>query len=361
MRQVKTLCLFLCLGLMCIVITEGIAATVGCQGFIDGKKNVVRQSSCLTLRGGSGAPWNVSDGGSPGAKELREKSMGNVNGMRMELTGHGSLEEQDEMYADEQLAVYSSRDARDKTERSKRPRTAEREGLGGYSLGAELHATMTRVNETVIEIAGVNAEIARVKEDIDVVNSKIEVADRNIIERNISNMNEQYWYQEKQLREMEKQQLREKEIQLLKILEIKQQRDIRHEKLADHLSKPEGSEILLFLNDLWNIARSGKTFSALEIIPLSTFLGGDEDFGNHLFIRECYLEMKRVIAEHFKVDPEMLKTLGPRKSCKPFILTGTPGIGKSCFAYYLLMELLRSKEKIVYQETMPSLISQKQL
>ena len=30
---------------------------------------------------------------------------------------------------DEQLAVYSSRDARDKTERSNRPRTAEREGL----------------------------------------------------------------------------------------------------------------------------------------------------------------------------------------------------------------------------------------
>ena len=73
----------------------------------------MRQSSCLRLGGGSVVPWNVSDGGSPGAKELREKSMGNVNGMRMELNGHGSLEEHDEMYAGEQLAVYSSRDARD--------------------------------------------------------------------------------------------------------------------------------------------------------------------------------------------------------------------------------------------------------
>ena len=82
----------------------------------------------------------MSDGGSSGAKELRENSMGNVNGMGMELNGHGSLEVQDEMYADEQLAVYSSRDARDKTERSNRPRTAEREGLEGDPFGAEFHA-----------------------------------------------------------------------------------------------------------------------------------------------------------------------------------------------------------------------------
>lgn len=110
-----------------------------------------------------------------------------------------------------------------------------------------------------------------------------------------------------------------------------------------------GCKILRFLNDLWNIARSGKTFSALEIIPLSTFLGGKKNFGDHFFIRECYLEMKRVIADHFTVDPETLTTLGQEESDNPFILTGTPGIGKSCFAYYLLMELLRSKERIVYQ------------
>ena len=233
----------------------------------------MRQSSCLRLRGGSVAPWNVSDGGSPGAKELREKSMGNVNGMRMELNGHGSLEEHDEMYAGEQLAVYSSRDARDKTERSKRPRTAEREGLEGDPSGADFHSTMTRVNETVNEeiarvneeiagvkeeIAGVKEEIAGVKEEINVVNGKIEEAKRNIKKRKISNSNQQYWREEKQLREKEKQQLRDKEMQLLlqlrdkekllrdkdklllKILHIKQKRNIRPGNLEGYLSKPEG-------------------------------------------------------------------------------------------------------------------------
>ncbi|EKX46809.1 hypothetical protein GUITHDRAFT_46978, partial [Guillardia theta CCMP2712] len=63
---------------------------------------------------------------------------------------------------------------------------------------------------------------------------------------------------------------------------------------------------------------------------------GHETLGNKLFIRECYFEMRRKIAEDFKLDPETLEGMDTTQGCHQVILTGTPGIGKSCFAYFLL-------------------------
>ncbi|EKX35052.1 hypothetical protein GUITHDRAFT_80137, partial [Guillardia theta CCMP2712] len=80
--------------------------------------------------------------------------------------------------------------------------------------------------------------------------------------------------------------------------------------------------MLSFLKDLWTTACAGKVLLANEYVSFSACLGGHKTLGNKLFIRECYLEMRR--------DKESTQT------CDPMILTGTPGIGKSCFAYFLL-------------------------
>ena len=99
---------------------------------------------------------------------------------------------------------------------------------------------------------------------------------------------------------------------------------------------------LSFLNELCKVARAGKTYSAQEIVTFSTFLGGNEIFGNQLFLRDCYFEMKQLIAEYFRLDTEKPKS-------GQVILTGSPGIGKSCFAYFFLLQLLGSNEEVVYQ------------
>ena len=107
--------------------------------------------------------------------------------------------------------------------------------------------------------------------------------------------------------------------------------------------------MLSFLQELWSTACSGKTLLAKQVISFSTCLGGHETLGNKLFIRECYFEMRRVIAMEFKLEPETLKDKESRQKCHQMILTGTPGIGKSCFAYFLLLQLLRPGEQVVYQ------------
>ena len=104
-----------------------------------------------------------------------------------------------------------------------------------------------------------------------------------------------------------------------------------------------------FLNELYNISSSGKPYTAQDIIIFSTFLGGETISGNQLLIRKCYVEMKQLIADHFHVDPETLKDTQDTKKKSQVILTGTPGIGKSCFAYFLLLKLLRSDVQVVYQ------------
>ena len=107
--------------------------------------------------------------------------------------------------------------------------------------------------------------------------------------------------------------------------------------------------MLSFLQELWSSACSGKTLLPNQYMNLSTCLGGHEKLGNKLFIRECYLEMRERIATEFRLDPETLKDKESIPRCHQVILTGTPGIGKSCFAYFLLVQLLRPGEQVVYQ------------
>mmetsp|Transcript_17122 Transcript_17122/g.56761 ORF Transcript_17122/g.56761 Transcript_17122/m.56761 type:complete len:760 (-) Transcript_17122:1191-3470(-) len=119
-------------------------------------------------------------------------------------------------------------------------------------------------------------------------------------------------------------------------------------QLRDSLSRPEVG-MLSFLKELWTTARAGKGLVANEYVSFSTCLGGYETLGNKLFIRACYLKMRELIANDFKLDPETLKGKDTTQGCHQVILTGTPGIGKSCFAYFLLLQLLRPGEEVVYQ------------
>lgn len=108
--------------------------------------------------------------------------------------------------------------------------------------------------------------------------------------------------------------------------------------------------MLAFLNELYQTARSGKTFLANEKVRFSTWLGGEVLFGKQLFLREFYFKMMQIIIDQFKLDPETLKDKNPQQTFHPLIFTGTPGIGKSCFAHFLFLHLLRTDVQVVYQK-----------
>ncbi|EKX50908.1 hypothetical protein GUITHDRAFT_103492 [Guillardia theta CCMP2712] len=187
------------------------------------------------------------------------------------------------------------------------------------------------------EMISLEAQIARVEEEIDQVNRQIREVEKQVLNRD---MEEQLQKEEEQLRK-EEEQLRKEEEQLRDLLiEVKRAQGSKNPQ--GFLSKPEGDMLLSFLNELCKVARAGKTYSAQEIVSFSTFLGGNEIFGNQLFLRDCYFEMKQLIAEYFRLDTEKPKN-------GQVILTGSPGIGKSCFAYFFLLQLLGSDEEVVYQ------------
>mmetsp|Transcript_3001 Transcript_3001/g.10145 ORF Transcript_3001/g.10145 Transcript_3001/m.10145 type:complete len:421 (-) Transcript_3001:215-1477(-) len=52
---------------------------------------------------------------------------------------------------------------------------------------------------------------------------------------------------------------------------------------------------------------------------------------------------------NFGLDPETLKPREDRTSFESIIIMGNPGIGKSCFAFYLLLYLLQTGESVYYQ------------
>jgi hypothetical protein len=61
--------------------------------------------------------------------------------------------------------------------------------------------------------------------------------------------------------------------------------------------------------------------------------------GPSLFVRSCYLPINR------KIFDELLP-FGIRR----VVLKGIPGIGKTCFAYYLLCDLIRKRKTVVFED-----------
>mmetsp|Transcript_3005 Transcript_3005/g.10153 ORF Transcript_3005/g.10153 Transcript_3005/m.10153 type:complete len:625 (-) Transcript_3005:133-2007(-) len=102
-----------------------------------------------------------------------------------------------------------------------------------------------------------------------------------------------------------------------------------------------------FLAVLWNTSCSGSIDANQTTVRLpegAKLLGGNE-----LLIRECYRDVKDIIAMNFGLDPKTLKPRENRTSFETMIITGNPGIGKSCFALYLLLYILQTGESVYYQ------------
>lgn len=98
---------------------------------------------------------------------------------------------------------------------------------------------------------------------------------------------------------------------------------------------------------LWNTSCSGSIDANQTTVRLpegAKLLGGNE-----LLIRECYRDVKDIIAMNFGLDPKTLKPRENRTSFETMIITGNPGIGKSCFALYLLLYILQTGESVYYQ------------
>ena len=87
----------------------------------------------------------------------------------------------------------------------------------------------------------------------------------------------------------------------------------------------------------------------LEEVCFTCPLRGEDCYGNILYVRKCYLDMNHIISRHFCLESDTLKEVDRKSSRKPLIVTGNPGIGKSCFAYFLLLDLLRTGEEVFYQ------------
>uniref|UniRef100_A0A7S0HPZ3 Novel STAND NTPase 3 domain-containing protein n=1 Tax=Hanusia phi TaxID=3032 RepID=A0A7S0HPZ3_9CRYP len=71
--------------------------------------------------------------------------------------------------------------------------------------------------------------------------------------------------------------------------------------------------------------------------------------GETLLIRQCYRDVKKIIADNFGLDEITLKQREKLNYFRTLIISGNPGIGKSCFAYYLLLYILQTGENVYYQ------------
>jgi KaiC/GvpD/RAD55 family RecA-like ATPase len=60
--------------------------------------------------------------------------------------------------------------------------------------------------------------------------------------------------------------------------------------------------------------------------------------GSRIFIRQCYRELEQCIKDGIE-----------QRRLQRVVVTGTPGIGKSCFAFYWLWRLRQEGKTVVYQ------------
>ena len=90
-------------------------------------------------------------------------------------------------------------------------------------------------------------------------------------------------------------------------------------------------KLVAFHNSLTNAT---VTDHILQLPDGVSFLG-DENLGNKLLIRQCYRDLQEIIFDGAKIG-----------TLKKIVVTGTPGIGKSVFNFYLLY-LLRLQGKTV--------------
>ncbi|KAF2078173.1 hypothetical protein CYY_000557 [Polysphondylium violaceum] len=107
---------------------------------------------------------------------------------------------------------------------------------------------------------------------------------------------------------------------------------------------------ILFWQQLQNIRVDDNGILSL---PNGVHFLGNGANGSQLYIRESYLELKDIIFQHFKIyDPSTTVQSNSTASNPTYIktgfaITGTPGIGKSCFIYYIMWEIAQTKGTIL--------------
>ena len=60
--------------------------------------------------------------------------------------------------------------------------------------------------------------------------------------------------------------------------------------------------------------------------------------GSRIFIRQCYRELEQCIKDGIE-----------QRGIQRVVVTGTPGVGKSCYAFYWLWRLRQEGKTVVYQ------------
>src|SRR6185369_12413072 len=92
----------------------------------------------------------------------------------------------------------------------------------------------------------------------------------------------------------------------------------------------EDTLLFKFWKDVQNIEINKKIISLTE----GVYLLGKMEQGSNIFVRQCYIDLSMIIFDSDKLEN--------------FCITGTPGIGKTFFIYYLLIQLIKKEISVVY-------------
>ncbi|CAN0133971.1 unnamed protein product [Pylaiella littoralis] len=218
-----------------------------------------------------------------------------------------------------------------------RPDGGGRDDTPGES-STELRVADKKVDAIEEDIQAVGREIGFVGEKIEAVEAALSggppylgITDRDLLLKD----KEQLLKKEEQLRK-EKEQLRKEKEQLRK-----EKEQFREEKLL-LLKKQPAAAVSLAVDEVATnfaaaLTRAVVTSNILELANGTLFIG-HRKMGSKLFIRSCYKDLSKIIFDG-----------AINSSMDNVVVTGTPGIGKSVFGYYLLY-LLRLEHKTVVLE-----------
>ncbi|EFJ47477.1 hypothetical protein VOLCADRAFT_105054 [Volvox carteri f. nagariensis] len=173
------------------------------------------------------------------------------------------------------------------------------------------------------------ASMEAVERDIRRVDKEIKAVGKQITACKDSKTLQILWTEKQQLRE-EKKQLRDEKKELLPLLRKQEQQLRKQEKqlgeqemqLACSAAVPD-KNVTCFFAALLNMAVP----DAGNLLTLGSDVFPLHKESRQLYVRECY--------------PELFKAIYEYKN-KKHVVTGTPGIGKSFFFYYMVLQLLHS-------------------
>ncbi|GAM18196.1 hypothetical protein SAMD00019534_013710, partial [Acytostelium subglobosum LB1] len=120
----------------------------------------------------------------------------------------------------------------------------------------------------------------------------------------------------------------------------------------------QGGHALATETEFWNALQNCTVDPTSKILSLPNGLHflGNPSKRSSLYVRDCYEEMKNLIFAQLdryeaipdQQEPPVLVVGAPQPDpiYGSFVVTGNPGIGKSCFLYYLMMELKFSSKYV---------------